>query len=159
MSLTAGSRPDGTRPPAAVEEPTAAVATAVAKDRVPGKAGRAGKVPFRIRLRRDRALILMTLPVMVLLLLFNYVPLLGNVVAFQDYDPYVSSNGITAIFHSPWVGVEQFSRMMDDPLFWSAAENTVVLFVLQLVLFFPIPVALALLINSVVRPRVRAVAQ
>ncbi|MER5210819.1 ABC transporter permease subunit [Streptomyces sp. NPDC002838] len=159
MSITAGSRPDGTRPPAAVEEPTAAVAAAAVKERVPRKAGKAGKVPWRIRLRRDRALILMTLPVIVLLLIFNYVPLLGNVIAFQNYDPYVSSNGVTAIFHSPWVGVEQFSRMVDDPLFWDAAKNTIVLFVLQLVLFFPIPIALALLINSVIRPRVRAVAQ
>ncbi|GHI03511.1 polysaccharide ABC transporter ATP-binding protein [Streptomyces cellostaticus] len=159
MSLTAGRRPDGTRPPAAVEEPTVAVATAGTKVRAPRRASKGGKVPFRIRLRRDRALILMTLPVIVLLLLFNYVPLLGNVVAFQDYDPYVSSNGVTAVFHSPWVGVEQFSRMLDDPLFWDAAKNTLVLFVLQLVFFFPIPIALALLINSVIRPRVRAVAQ
>ncbi|MFK4272943.1 ABC transporter permease [Streptomyces milbemycinicus] len=159
MSLTAGSRPDGTPPPAAVEEPTAAVATAAAKVRAPRRTSKANKVPWRIRLRRDRALILMTLPVIVLLLIFNYVPLLGNVVAFQNYDPYVSSNGITAIFHSPWVGVEQFSRMFDDPLFWSAAKNTIVLFVLQLVLFFPIPIVLALVINSVIRPRVKAVAQ
>jgi putative aldouronate transport system permease protein len=157
MSLTAGSRPGGTRPPAAVEESTAAVAAA--QVRAPSKKSRGGKVPWRIRLRRDRALILMTLPVIALLLLFNYVPLLGNVVAFQDYDPYASSNGITAIFHSPWVGFEQFSRMFEDPLFWDATQNTLVLFLLQLVLFFPIPIVLALVINSVIRPRVRAVAQ
>ncbi|MFC9674847.1 MULTISPECIES: ABC transporter permease [unclassified Streptomyces] len=154
MSLTAGSRPDGTRPAVAVEEPVAALAPKA----VPDKRA-AGKVPWRVRLRRDRALILMTLPAIGLLLLFNYVPLLGNVVAFQDYDPYSSSNGITAIFHSPWVGIEQFSRMLDDPDFWTAVKNTIVLFLLQLVLFFPIPIALALLINSVIRPRVRAVAQ
>ncbi|GAB2744813.1 ABC transporter permease [Streptomyces bullii] len=159
MSLTAGSRPDGTRPPVAVEEPAAAVAAATAKESVPRRAGKAGRVPVRVRWGRDRALVLMTLPVIVLLVLFNYVPLLGNVVAFQDYDPYVAGNGITAIFHSPWVGVEQFSRMIDDPLFWSAAKNTIVLFVLQLVFFFPVPIALALVINSVIRPRVRAVAQ
>ncbi|MGW0390451.1 ABC transporter permease [Streptomyces sp. NPDC003042] len=159
MSITAGSRPDGTRAAAAVEEPTVAVATAAAKARAPRGTSTAGKVPWRIRLRRDRTLILMTVPVIVLLLLFNYGPLLGNIVAFQDYDPYHSSNGITAIFHSPWAGVEQFARMLDDPLFWSATKNTLVLFVLQLVLFFPIPIALALLINSVIRPRVRAVAQ
>ncbi|MFJ9038410.1 ABC transporter permease [Streptomyces sp. NPDC102406] len=155
MSLTAGSRPDGTRPATAVEEPVAALvpkATA-SKNRADAR------VPWRVRLRRDRALILMTLPAISLLLLFNYIPLLGNVVAFQDYDPYAASNGVTAIFHSPWLGVEQFSRMVDDPLFWSAAQNTVVLFLLQLVLFFPVPIALALLINSVIRPRVRAVAQ
>ncbi|WP_420036729.1 ABC transporter permease [Streptomyces sp. cg28] len=155
MSLTAGSRPDGVRQPAAIEEPVAALAPKA----VPEKRSGGAKVPFRTRLRRDRSLILMTLPAIALLLLFNYVPLLGNVVAFQDYDPYVSSNGVAAIFHSPWVGVEQFSRMLGDPLFWDAAKNTLVLFVLQLVLFFPVPIALALLINSVVRPRVRAVAQ
>ncbi|MFF5506404.1 ABC transporter permease [Streptomyces roseolus] len=162
MSLTAGSRPDGARPAAAVEEPSAAVAAATVKQSVPprpAKAAKAGKVPFRVRWRRDRALILMTSPVIALLLLFNYVPLLGNVVAFQEYDPYVSGNGITAILHSPWVGLDQFSRMLDDPLFWSATKNTLVLFVLQLVLFFPVPIVLALVINSVIRPRVRAVAQ
>ncbi|MGY0019879.1 ABC transporter permease [Streptomyces sp. cg35] len=153
MSLTAGSRPEGARAAVAVEEPAAA-APAEGK-----RARRADRVPWRDRLRRDRTLILMTLPAVGLLLLFNYVPLLGNVVAFQDYDPYVSSNGITAILHSPWVGVEQFSRMFGDPLFWDAVGNTLVLFVLQLVLFFPVPIALALLINSVIRPRVRAVAQ
>ncbi|MFD9303429.1 ABC transporter permease [Streptomyces sp. NPDC060048] len=159
MSLTAGSRPDGTRAPAAVEQPTVAVATTGAKARAPRRTSRGGKVPFRIRLRRDRALIVMTVPVVLLLSLFNYVPLLGNIIAFQDYDPYVSGNGVTAIFHSPWVGVRQFSRMLDDPLFWSATKNTLVLCLLQLVLFFPVPIALALLINSVIRPRVRAVAQ
>ncbi|GAA2302506.1 ABC transporter permease subunit [Streptomyces kunmingensis] len=155
MSLTAGSRPDGTRPAAAVEEPVAALVPKA----LPKKKGAAGRIPWRVRLRRDRALILMTLPAIALLVLFNYIPLLGNVVAFQDYDPYAAGNGVTAIFHSPWLGVEQFSRMFDDPLFWSAAKNTIVLFLLQLVLFFPIPIALALLINSVIRPRVRAVAQ
>ncbi|WP_419999453.1 ABC transporter permease [Streptomyces boninensis] len=117
------------------------------------------KVPLRIRLRRDRTLILMTLPALLLVLLFAYVPLLGNVVAFQEYDPFVSSNGFTAILHSPWVAVEQFERVLTDPAFWRAVENTMVLFILQLVLFFPIPIALALLINSVLRPRVRAIAQ
>ncbi|MBO1330862.1 sugar ABC transporter permease [Streptomyces sp. VRA16 Mangrove soil] len=155
MSITAGSRPDGTRPPAAVEEPVAALAAAKT---TPDKRAKT-KVPWRGRWRRDRVLILMTLPAIVLVLVFNYVPLLGNVVAFQDYDPYVSSNGVTAIFHSPWVGVEQFSRMVNDASFWSAVKNTLVLFILQLVLFFPVPIALALLINSVIRPRVRAVAQ
>ncbi|MBT2469284.1 sugar ABC transporter permease [Streptomyces sp. ISL-66] len=159
MSVTAGSRPDRTRPPATVEERTVTVATTGAKVRASSRTTKGGKVPFRIRLRRDRTLIVMTVPVIALLLLFNYVPLLGNVVAFQDYDPYVSSNGVTAIFHSPWVGFEQFARALDDPLFWSATKNTLLLFALQLVLFFPIPIALALLINSVVRPRVRAVAQ
>ena len=118
-----------------------------------------GKLDFRLRFRRDRVLILMTLPAVVLLVVFNYLPILGNVVAFQDYDPYVSDNGIVSILHSPFVGLENFQRIFEDPDFWTAVQNTLVLFFLQLVLFFPIPIVLALLINSVVRPRVRAVAQ
>jgi putative aldouronate transport system permease protein len=101
----------------------------------------------------------MTLPAIALVLLFNYVPVLGNIVAFQDYDPYLSDNGFVAMFQSPWTGLENFRRIFADSGFWHALQNTFVLFFLQLVLYFPIPVGLALLINSVVRPRVRAVAQ
>jgi len=57
------------------------------------------------------------------------------------------------------VGMENFQRIFEDAAFWNAVQNTLVLFIIQLVLFFPIPVLLALLINSVVRPRIRAVAQ
>ncbi|WP_367320514.1 ABC transporter permease [Streptomyces sp. HUAS ZL42] len=118
-----------------------------------------GKLSPRLRFRRDRVLILMTLPAILLVLVFNYLPILGNVVAFQDYDPYVSDNGIVSILHSPFVGLENFQRIFEDSAFWNAVQNTMVLFFVQLVLFFPIPILLALLINSVVRPRVRAVAQ
>ncbi|MFE5795184.1 ABC transporter permease [Streptomyces sp. NPDC056503] len=121
-------------------------------DRRPG-------IPLGRRLRRDRALLLMTVPALALVLVFNYVPILGNVVAFQDYDPYVSTNGVTAILESPWVGLAQFDRVLTDPLFWAAVENTLVFFLLQLVLFFPVPIALALLVHSVLRPRVRAFVQ
>lgn len=119
-----------------------------------------GKPPsLRLRFRRDRVLLLMTLPAVLLVLLFNYVPILGNVVAFQEYDPYLSDNGIVSILHSPWVGLENFQRIFEDSAFWNSVRNTLVLFLLQLVLYFPIPIALALLINSVVRPRVRAISQ
>ncbi|MFC9925073.1 ABC transporter permease [Streptomyces sp. NPDC127190] len=120
---------------------------------------RTGKPGLRQRFRRDRILLLMTLPAVLLLLVFNYLPILGNVVAFQDYDPYVSDNGIVSILHSPWVGFDNFQRMFDDPAFWNAVKNTLVLFFLQLVLFFPVPILLALLINSVVRPRLRSLSQ
>ncbi|WP_028964588.1 ABC transporter permease [Streptomyces thermolilacinus] len=128
-----------------------------APSRGPGPAPR--KARLRVRLRRDRALLLMTLPALLLVLVFHYVPVLGNVVAFQDYDPYLGENGFTAMLESPWTGLANFERIFSDSAFWQAVENTLVLFLLQLVLFFPVPIVLALLINSVVRPRVRAVAQ
>ncbi|WP_327351352.1 ABC transporter permease [Streptomyces sp. NBC_01304] len=118
-----------------------------------------GGATLRHRLRRDRTLILMTVPALLLLLVFNYVPLIGNVVAFQDYDPYVADNAFQAITQSPWVGLEWFQHMVDDRLFWEALRNTLAIFAIQLTLFFPLPILLALFINSFVRPRVRAVAQ
>ncbi|MFJ3666723.1 ABC transporter permease [Streptomyces sp. NPDC090106] len=134
--------------------------TPVAPGGATGPAGRrGGRLSLRLRFRRDRVLLLMTLPAVVLVLLFNYVPILGNIVAFQDYDPYISDNGIVSMLHSPWVGIENFQRIFEDSSFWQAVQNTLVLFFLQLLLFFPIPILLALLINSVVRPRVRAIAQ
>ncbi|KUM67754.1 ABC transporter permease [Streptomyces curacoi] len=140
---------------------TAREKTPVASGGVTGAEGKRppGKLSLKVRFRRDRLLLLMTLPALVLVLLFNYVPILGNVVAFQDYDPYISENGVVSILNSPWVGLENFQRIFEDSAFWDAVRNTLVLFFLQLVLYFPIPILLALLINSVVRPRVRAVAQ
>ncbi|MFE9451060.1 ABC transporter permease [Streptomyces sp. NPDC006739] len=124
-----------------------------------GRKRHPGKLSLRLRFRRDRVLLLMTLPAVLLILVFNYLPILGNIVAFQDYDPYVSDNGIVSMLHSAWVALDNFQQMFGDSAFWNAVKNTLVLFLLQLVLFFPVPILLALLINSVIRPRVRAVAQ
>lgn len=104
---------------------------------------------FRARLRRDRSLLLMTLPAVVLLLVFNYVPLFGLVTAFQEYDP------LAGVWQSPWAGLYQFERLLGDPLFWGALRNTLYLSFVQLVLFFPVPIALALLLNSVLSQRIR----
>lgn len=59
-------------------------------------------VPFTARLRRDYPLLIMVAPAVVLLLLFVYVPMLGNVIAFMDYQPYIP------IAQSPWVGLSNF---------------------------------------------------
>ncbi|MEU9288895.1 ABC transporter permease subunit [Streptomyces sp. NPDC048275] len=147
--------------PRSSAEASTPVKTPVASDDATDarKERRSGKLSLRLRFRRDRVLILMTLPAVLLVLVFSYLPIVGNVVAFQDYDPYISDNGIISILNSPFVGLENFQRIFEDSAFWNAVQNTLVLFFVQLVLFFPIPILLALLINSVVRPRVRAVAQ
>ncbi|WP_307792366.1 ABC transporter permease [Streptomyces verrucosisporus] len=118
-----------------------------------------GGITRRHRLRRDRALVLMTLPALLLVLVFAYVPLLGNVVAFKDFDPYLGDSFTESFALSPWIGGENFQRMWEDPYFWSAVENTLLIFLIQLVFFFPVPILLALLINSIISPRVRAWAQ
>ena len=115
----------------------------------PHRAGRPARLNWRIRLRRDRSLILMTLPAVVLLLVFNYVPLFGLATAFQEYDP------LAGVWQSTWAGLYQFERLLGDSLFWGALKNTLYLSFVQLILFFPVPIALALLLNSVMSQRIR----
>jgi putative aldouronate transport system permease protein len=105
------------------------------------------------RLRRDRSLLIMTLPAGALLLVFGYTPMLGLVMAFQNYDLY------DGILHSPWAGLANFQQLFTDPGFWQAFGNTLELFSIQLVLTFPIPIALAILLDSVLSRRIRSIVQ
>nr|WP_243738202.1 ABC transporter permease subunit [Cellulomonas shaoxiangyii] len=111
------------------------------------------KVTIRTRLRRDRSLLLMTVPAVSLLVVFAYVPMLGNVIAWQDYSPYVG------ILNSPFTGWDNFVRVFSNPLFLHAVQNTLAITAFQLVFFFPIPIVLALLLNSVVTPGIRTTIQ
>jgi putative aldouronate transport system permease protein len=108
---------------------------------------------WRVRLSRDRSLLIMTLPAVALLAVFAYVPMLGLVTAFQSYDIY------SGFWHSPLVGIENFQRLFEDRIFWHALSNTLVISALQLVLFFPVPIALALVFNEVASARVRSFVQ
>jgi putative aldouronate transport system permease protein len=118
-----------------------------------GPADRGARLTWRMRLRRDRSLILMTLPAVGLLLVFNYLPMFGTITAFQYYDPLVG------VAHSQWAGLDNFRRLFGDPLFWHALENTLYISAVQLVLFFPVPIVLALLLNSVLHERIRSLVQ
>jgi putative aldouronate transport system permease protein len=103
-------------------------------------------MPFRARLWRDSPLLVMVVPAMVVLLLFTYIPLLGSVIAFMDYVPFLGFTG------SDWVGWDNFTALFDDSAFWSALWNTLQITFLQLLLFFPIPILLAVLLNTVAMP-------
>jgi putative aldouronate transport system permease protein len=106
------------------------------------------------RLKRDKALLLLALPGLALLLLFHYVPILGNVIAFKDYQPYLGIAG------SPWVGLDNFAVLFNgDAEFLNALTNTLIVLVLQVVFVFPAPIALALLLNSLLSERWKRLVQ
>ncbi|MEU0488494.1 ABC transporter permease [Nocardiopsis changdeensis] len=138
-------------------ERSTAVAPAPDRDPAPParrRAARPGRGPsLRARWRRDRALLLMTLPAIGLLAVFHYVPTFGNIIAFQQYNPW------DGVLGSPWVGFYQFERLFTDPRFWNAVGNTLVIAAVQLVFFFPVPIALAILLDSVLTRRLRLVLQ
>lgn len=94
-------------------------------------------------------MLLLTLPGLLYFVVFHYIPLLGYMVAFQDYQPYLG------YMHSAWTGFANFSSAFGDPAFWSATVNTVEIAFVQLIFFFPVPIALALLLNSIVSDKLR----
>ncbi|MEV5610844.1 ABC transporter permease subunit [Streptomyces sp. NPDC052225] len=108
---------------------------------------------LRQRLQRDKVMLLLCLPGFLYFVVFHYVPLLGYMVAFQDYQPYLG------YMHSAWTGFANFSAAFADPDFWSATGNTLTIALVQLVLFFPVPIGLALLLNSIVSDKLRRFVQ
>ncbi|KKK07742.1 sugar ABC transporter permease [Micromonospora sp. HK10] len=114
---------------------------------------------LRTRLARDWPLLAMTAPAAALLLVFHYLPTLGNVIAFQDYNPFLGDGPLDAFLGSEWIGFGNFEALFTDPLFWDAVRNTLTITAFQLVFFFPLPILLAILLNSVVSGRVRAFVQ
>ena len=86
---------------------------------------------------------LMLLPVLAYYAIFHYGPIYGAIIAFKDYSPFV---GITA---SPWVGFRHFIDFFNSYYFWRVVRNTILINLLDLILHFPAPVILALLLNEV----------
>jgi len=108
----------------------------------------------RSRSGRQSLVLLFAVPGVGILLAFHYLPLLGNVVAFKDYQPYI---GIVA---SEWVGFRNFEILFDgDPAFLNALRNTLVITALQLIFTFPAPIMLALLMNSLMSERFKRAVQ
>ncbi|QFR98222.1 ABC transporter permease subunit [Streptomyces tsukubensis] len=98
-------------------------------------------------------MLLLCLPGLLYFVVFHYVPLLGYVTAFQDYQPYLG------YAQSAWVGFTNFTEAFTEAAFWSATGNTLTIALVQLVFFFPVPIVLALLLNSVVSDKVRRFVQ
>jgi putative aldouronate transport system permease protein len=96
------------------------------------------------RMWNNRWMYLFMAPGVIFFLVFIYLPLIGNVIAFKDYSPFLGFE------RSPWVGLENFERLFTDPDFGRALSNTLQIEALQLVFAFPAPLALALLFNSMV---------
>lgn len=93
--------------------------------------------------------LLLVVPGLLYYLVFFYLPILGNVIAFQDYIPFLG------FLHSPFNGVQNFVALYQQPEFWSALINTLVITALQLVFFFPAPIILALVLNTLISNKVR----
>lgn len=92
---------------------------------------------------RNKLLYLMILPGFVYFVIFKYLPMGGMVIAFQDYQPYLG------ILDSPWVGMKHFIRLFTEETFFMLLSNTLILFALNIVIFFPLPIIVSLMLNEV----------
>lgn len=101
------------------------------------------KVPLAKRIWKHRTIYLFILPAFVWFLIFCYYPMYGLLLAFKDYK---FSKGILG---SAWVGLKWFRRFSFDPAFWNVVRNTLKISVMKLVLTFPVPIILALMMNAV----------
>jgi putative aldouronate transport system permease protein len=100
-----------------------------------------------------KALYLLSIPGILYFMLFKYVPLLGSVIAFQNYNIFSGFMG------SPWVGLAHFERMFAHYDFLRILKNTVLLGLYDIVFAFPAPIILALLLNEVGRAFFKRVVQ
>jgi len=98
---------------------------------------------FMYFVKRDFVLYLLLLLPMAYFLLFKYVPMYGVTIAFKDY------NIFQGILGSPWIGFDVFKEIFKMNEFYRAVRNTLVLNVLDLVLGFPAPIILAIVINEI----------
>jgi putative aldouronate transport system permease protein len=81
-------------------------------------------------------------PSIILMIVFSFIPMLGLVIAFQDYNPF---DGFTG---SPFVGFDNFKAFLTDSDFYNVLLNTVAISLMKLFIGFPLEIVLAILINE-----------
>ena len=104
-------------------------------------------------LRRDWPLYTFAILPLIFLAIFRYVPMLGNVIAFRRFRPGGS------IFGDEWVGTLYVDMFIRDPAFWNVFSNTVIIGAMTLVVCFPLPIILALMLNEVRRKHFKKIVQ
>lgn len=101
---------------------------------------------------KKRWLFLLLIPGILFFAIFKYIPIFGLKIAFQDYNQYDPSK-------STWVGFQQFADLFSKQSFVPVLRNTIVINLLKLILGFPIPVILALMMNEMRSLKFKKVSQ
>ena len=111
------------------------------------------KTPARVKkpgggwfkqLRENYPFLVMIFPAVLVVFLFNYLPIYGVLIAFQDFmpgDPILGE-------YTRWVGFRNFTRFFTDVQFWPLMKNTFLLCIYGFIIGFPLPIIVALLLNA-----------
>ena len=92
------------------------------------------------KIKRDKALYLLLLPVLVYYIIWHYVPMWGARIAFQDVR-YIGDN--------EWVGLKHFKMLFSSPVFFRVFLNTITISAMKIGFFFPLPILLAFMFNEI----------
>ncbi len=105
------------------------------------------------KLKRYKSLYLLIIPAMAIVLTFQYVPLFGVIMAFQDFDIFKGFLG------SEFVGLLHFKKIFSEPRFLLAIKNTMIFSSVNLFFGFPMPIILALLLNELRNMKFKRIVQ
>lgn len=104
---------------------------------------------WRSKLWRERYILLLLLPGLIYFLTFKIIPVFGNIIAFQEFNPF---KGIRA---SDWVGFDNFKLIFEDTEVLRVLRNTLYISLMQIVFIFPAPIFLAIMLNEVANDKVK----
>ncbi len=106
-----------------------------------------------INIKKYWPLYIMVIPGVAFLIAFRYIPLLGSMIAFQDYSIF------KGFFDSQWVGLKHFNALLNYPYFRRVFTNTIILGISRTMLTFPIPIILSLMLNEIRKRRMKKIIQ
>lgn len=104
-------------------------------------------------MKEHKVLYLLMVPGLLYFALFRYLPMFGLVIAFKDY------NIFKGIWASDWVGLANFEALVHSSDFWNVMKNTLVISLTKILIGFPIPILLAILLNDIKSMKFKRVTQ
>lgn len=117
------------------------------------KAKRGVLEEYKRDLKSNASLYIMVIPVLLFYIIFCYKPMYGVLMAFQQYSPR------TGIWGSPWIGLQNFKDFLTSPDFGRIFKNTLTISLTSLIVNFPAPIILALLLNEIRQKCFKSVSQ
>ncbi len=97
---------------------------------------------FKKNIKKDRYLLLLIAPVIIYFIIFKYLPMVGIVIAFQDYLP------ASGFLGNKWVGFKWFKQFFESIYFFRLLRNTFLISFYSLIWGFPVPIIFALMLNE-----------
>lgn len=107
----------------------------------------------RMKWKAQMPLHLMLIPGLIAILIFQYYPMAGIVIAFQKYMP------TQGLFHSKWIGLDNFRYVMELPDFYRVLWNTIYIALMKIIVGLIVPIVIAIMLNEIRKNAVKRIVQ